>query len=151
MRGTDGTRVTGARVRDEETGREVTVTADAVVVCAGVWSDLVHEMAGVQAGYQVRMSKGVHIVMPRESVQADSGMIMRTDKSVLFFIPWGERWIVGTTDTEFSGDRAEPAVTEEDVTTSWLRRTGCWRGRWPGPTSSPCTPGCGRWWPAQAG
>ena len=61
------------------------------------------------------MSKGVHIVVPRESVQADSGMIVRTDKSVLFFIPWGQRWIVGTTDTDFSGDRAEPAVTEEDV------------------------------------
>ena len=42
-------------------------------------------------------------------------MIVRTEKSVLFFIPWGERWIVGTTDTDWSGDRAEPAATEEDV------------------------------------
>jgi glycerol-3-phosphate dehydrogenase len=42
-------------------------------------------------------------------------MILRTDKSVLFFIPWGERWIVGTTDTDYSGDRAEPAATHEDV------------------------------------
>jgi glycerol-3-phosphate dehydrogenase len=115
LRGTDGIRVTGARVRDEESGREVTVTADSVVVCAGVWTDRVHELAGVQAGYRVRMSKGVHIVIPREAVQADTGMILRTGKSVLFFIPWGERWIVGTTDTDFSGDRAEPAATEEDV------------------------------------
>ena len=115
LRGADGIRVTGARVRDEETGHEVSVTAEAVVVCAGVWTDLVHEMAGVQAGYRVRMSKGVHIVVPREAVQADTGMILRTDKSVLFFIPWGKRWIVGTTDTDFSGDRAEPAATEEDV------------------------------------
>jgi glycerol-3-phosphate dehydrogenase len=115
LRGADGIRVTGARVRDEETGHEVTVTAEAVVVCAGVWTDLVYELAGVRAGYRVRMSKGVHIVVPREAVQADTGMIVRTDKSVLFFIPWGERWIVGTTDTDFSGDRAEPAATEEDV------------------------------------
>ncbi len=115
LRGADGIRVTGARVRDEETGREVNVTADAVVVCAGVWTDLVHEMAGVQAGYRVRMSKGVHIVVPRAAVQADTGMILRTDKSVLFFIPWGERWIVGTTDTDFSGDSAEPIATGEDV------------------------------------
>ncbi len=115
LRSAGEARVTGARVRDEETGHEVTVTADTVVVCAGVWTDLVHELAGVQAGYQVRMSKGVHIVVPREAVQADTGMIVRTDKSVLFFIPWGERWIVGTTDTDFSGDRAEPAVTEDDV------------------------------------
>jgi glycerol-3-phosphate dehydrogenase len=114
-RGGDGNRVTGARVRDEESGREFTVTADSVVVCAGVWTDLVHELAGVRAGYRVRMSKGVHIVVPREAVQADTGMIVRTEKSVLFFIPWSERWIVGTTDTDWSGDRAEPAATEEDI------------------------------------
>jgi glycerol-3-phosphate dehydrogenase len=115
VRGPDGVRVTGARVRDEETGHEVTVTADAVVVCAGVWTDLVHELAGVRAGYRVRMSKGVHIVVPRSAVRADTGMILRTDKSVLFFIPWGECWIVGTTDTDFTGDPAEPVATQEDV------------------------------------
>jgi glycerol-3-phosphate dehydrogenase len=115
LRDADGIRVTGARVRDEETGHEISVTAEAVVVCAGVWTDLVHKLAGVQAGYRVRMSKGVHIVVPREAVQADTGMIVRTDKSVLFFIPWAERWIVGTTDTDFSGDRAEPGATAEDV------------------------------------
>jgi glycerol-3-phosphate dehydrogenase len=114
-RDADGTRVTGARVRDEETGREVTVTAEAVVVCAGVWTDLVHELAGVRAGYRVRMSKGVHIVVPRAAVDANTGMILRTDKSVLFFIPWAEHWIVGTTDTDWSGDLAEPAATEEDI------------------------------------
>jgi glycerol-3-phosphate dehydrogenase len=115
LRGPDGVRVTGARVRDEETGHEVSVTADAVVVCAGVWTDLVHELAGVQAGYKVRMSKGVHIVVPRAAVRSDTGMILRTEKSVLFIIPWGERWIVGTTDTDFSGDRTDPVATGEDI------------------------------------
>jgi glycerol-3-phosphate dehydrogenase len=115
LRGEDGIRVSGARVRDESSGRELDVRADAVVVCAGVWTDLVHELAGVQAGYRVRMSKGVHIVVPREAVRSDTGMILRTEKSVLFFIPWGERWIVGTTDTDWSGEREEPAVTEEDI------------------------------------
>jgi len=108
-------RVTGARVRDEESGRILEVSAEAVVICAGVWTDLVHELAGVQAGYKVRMSKGVHIVVPRAAVDADTGMILRTEKSVLFFIPWGEHWIVGTTDTDFDGDRAEPVATEEDI------------------------------------
>ena len=108
-------RVTGARVRDEESGRILEVSAEAVVICAGVWTDLVHELAGVQAGYKVRMSKGVHIVVPRAAVDADTGMILRTEKSVLFFIPWGEHWIVGTTDTDFTGDPAEPVATEEDI------------------------------------
>ncbi|MCW2933737.1 MAG: glpD2 2 [Actinomycetia bacterium] len=111
-----GARVIGARVRDEETGRVHDVRATRVVVCAGVWSDLVHEASGVRAGYHVRMSKGVHLVMPREAIDADTGMIVRTEKSVLFFIPWGEdRWIVGTTDTDWSGDRAEPGATAADV------------------------------------
>jgi glycerol-3-phosphate dehydrogenase len=53
--------------------------------------------------------------MPRSAIDADTGMIVRTSKSVLFFIPWDSRWIVGTTDTDWSGDRAEPAATAEDV------------------------------------
>jgi glycerol-3-phosphate dehydrogenase len=113
--GPDGERVTGARIRDEETGREFDVHAAQVVVCAGVWSDLVYQASGVPAAYHVRMSKGVHLVTPRSAIDADTGMIVRTEKSVLFFIPWGERWIVGTTDTEWTGDRDEPAATGEDV------------------------------------
>ena len=111
----DGARVAGAVIRDEESGRSFDVRAATVVVCAGVWSDLVHQASGVRAGYQVRMSKGVHLVMPRSAIDADTGMIVRTSKSVLFFIPWDERWIVGTTDTDWSGDRAEPAATADDV------------------------------------
>ncbi len=115
LRSADGSQVTGARVRDEETGKSFAIAASRVVVCAGVWTDLVHSLAGVRAGYEVRMSKGVHLVVPRAAIDAETGMIVRTDKSVLFFIPWGERWIVGTTDTDWSGDRDEPAATGEDI------------------------------------
>jgi glycerol-3-phosphate dehydrogenase len=115
LRSADGSRVTGARVLDEETGRSFDVAASRVVVCAGVWTDLVHSLNGVRAGYEVRMSKGVHLVVPRSAIQAETGLIVRTEKSVLFVIPWGERWIVGTTDTDWSGDRAEPTATGEDV------------------------------------
>jgi glycerol-3-phosphate dehydrogenase len=111
----DGSRVIGARVRDEESGRTFDVAATSTVVCAGVWSDPLFAASGVRAGYQVRMSKGVHLVMPRSAIDSETGMIIRTSKSVLFFIPWDDRWIVGTTDTEWSGDRAEPGATAEDV------------------------------------
>jgi glycerol-3-phosphate dehydrogenase len=114
LRGDEG-QIVGARVRDEETGQELEVRAKRVVLCAGVWTDLVHELGGIQAGYKVRMSKGVHIVVPYEAIRADTGIISRTEKSVLFIIPWGQRWIVGTTDTDWTGDRAEPTPTGEDI------------------------------------
>jgi len=115
LRSEDGSRVIGAQVLDKETDRSVNILAERVVVCAGVWTDLVNSLGGVQAGYEVRMSKGVHLVVPRSAIDADTGMIVRTEKSVLFFIPWGERWIVGTTDTDWSGERDEPTATGEDV------------------------------------
>lgn len=108
-----GEKVTGARVRDAETGRLTDVTAARVVVCAGVWSDGV--LRDVPSGFKVRMSKGVHIVVPRAAIESDTGMILRTERSVLFFIPWEDRWIVGTTDTEWSGDPATVAADETDV------------------------------------
>ena len=108
-----GKKVIGARVRDEETGRYTDVTAARVVVCAGVWSDGV--LSDMPSGYKVRMSKGVHIVVPRDTISSDTGMILRTERSVLFFIPWDDRWIVGTTDTDWSGDPATVAADETDV------------------------------------
>ncbi|SPL91390.1 Glycerol-3-phosphate dehydrogenase [[Actinomadura] parvosata subsp. kistnae] len=117
LRDERGERVVGARVRDEESGREVDVAADAVVVCAGVWTDPVTALPGAaEAGFKVRMSKGVHVMVPGEAIDSRTGMIIRTEKSVLFIIPWtSRRWIVGTTDTDYDGDRAEPAATGEDI------------------------------------
>lgn len=111
----DGTAVTGALVRDEQTGTEFAVRADRVVICGGVWTDALHEAAGVRAGYRVRMSKGVHVVVDQSAIDADTGIILRTEKSVLFIIPWGDRWIVGTTDTDWSGERADPQPSAADV------------------------------------
>src|SRR6201996_4269416 len=110
-----GGRVVGALVHDEESGGEFEVRAKRVVLCAGVWTDLVHELGGIRAGYKVRMSKGVHLVVPYEAIRSDTGIILRTEKSVLFIIPWGQRWIVGTTDTDWTGDRAEPTATGADI------------------------------------
>lgn len=124
LRSPDGSRITGARIRDDESGRRIDVHADQVVVCAGVWSELFHDQAGVRGGFQVRMSKGVHIVVPGEAVRSRTGVILRTEKSVLFIIPWGNRWIIGTTDTEFAGGRDEPVATAEDVDYILARANG---------------------------
>jgi glycerol-3-phosphate dehydrogenase len=57
----------------------------------------------------------VHIVVARDRIVSESGMILRTEKSVLFVIPWRNHWIVGTTDTDWNLDLAHPAATRKDL------------------------------------
>ena len=111
----DGKKVIGATVIDTETGKKFDVSAKAVVMCAGIWSDEMHQRFGLKAGYGVTMSKGVHIVVPGHAIKSNTGIILKTAISVLFLIPWGDKWIVGTTDTPYDGDRAHPYATSEDV------------------------------------
>ena len=84
-------------------------------MCAGIWSDELHEKFELKAGYGVTMSKGVHIVLPGSAIQSNAGIILKTPVSVLFLIPWGDKWIVGTTDTPYTGERSEPFASREDV------------------------------------
>ncbi|MFJ9786480.1 glycerol-3-phosphate dehydrogenase [Amycolatopsis sp. NPDC101161] len=111
----DGERVVGAKVVDRESGAEIEVRAKTVVAATGVWSDDMAEAAGIPAPFTVRASKGIHLVVPREKIDLDTGLILRTEKSVLFVIPWGRHWIVGTTDTEWDLDREHPAASRADV------------------------------------
>jgi len=53
--------------------------------------------------------------VPRDRIQSKTGMILRTEKSVLFIIPWGRHWIIGTTDTDWDLDKAHPAATSADI------------------------------------
>jgi glycerol-3-phosphate dehydrogenase len=57
----------------------------------------------------------VHIVVPRDRVQLDTGLILRTEESVLFVIPWGRHWILGTTDTDWELHKAHPAASSSDI------------------------------------
>ncbi|AHI01336.1 hypothetical protein KALB_7978 [Kutzneria albida DSM 43870] len=108
-------RVSGVRVRDVEDGRETEVKANAVINCTGVWTDDLQKLSGSRGRFRVRASKGVHIVVPRDRIVAESGLILRTEKSVLFVIPWRNHWIVGTTDTDWNLDLAHPAATKRDI------------------------------------
>lgn len=74
-----------------------------------------HAKFGLTPGYGVTMSKGVHIVVPGDAIKSNTGIILKTEVSVLFLIPWGDKWIVGTTDTPYEGDRAHPHATSADV------------------------------------
>lgn len=108
-------RVSGVRIHDVEDGRETEVQANAVINCTGVWTDELQRLSGSRGRFRVRASKGVHIVVPRDRIVSESGLILRTEKSVLFVIPWRNHWIVGTTDTEWNLDLAHPAATKHDI------------------------------------
>jgi glycerol-3-phosphate dehydrogenase len=110
-----GERVTGARVRDLETGRDFDIQAKQVINATGVWTDDTQSMVGSRGQIHVQASKGVHLVVPRDRIPSTTGIILRTEKSVLFVIPWGRHWIVGTTDTAWSYDKAHPAATAADI------------------------------------
>jgi glycerol-3-phosphate dehydrogenase len=110
-----GKKVVGAYAFDTVSNKKFEITAKATIMCAGVWSDELHEKFGITPGYSVAMSKGVHIVVPGDAIRSQDGIILKTPVSVLFLIPWGDKWIVGTTDTPYDGDRAKPLATQEDV------------------------------------
>ena len=111
----EGERVTGAVVRDLESGATITVRARQVINATGVWTDETQALAGQRADFQVRASKGVHLVVPKDRIRSETGLILRTEKSVLFVIPWGRHWIIGTTDTDWELDKAHPAASEADI------------------------------------
>ncbi len=114
----DGERVRGVEIECLETGRRIAVEATVVISAAGVWTDEIEDMAGNRP-ITVRASKGVHIVVPRSAIEMeepDTGLIVRTEKSILLVIPWEEdHWIIGTTDTPWDQDVDHPAATRSDI------------------------------------
>jgi glycerol-3-phosphate dehydrogenase len=111
----EGDRVTGARVTDLETGESFAIRAGQVINATGVWTDETQALADARGQFHVRASKGVHLVVPRDRLQSSTGIILRTETSVLFVIPWGRHWIIGTTDTDWNLDRSHPAASARDI------------------------------------
>ena len=111
----EGKVVTGVVAKDLVSGKTISIKAAVTVMCAGIWSDELHSKFDLKAGYDVTMSKGAHIVLPGSAIKSDAGIILKTPVSVLFIIPWADKWIVGTTDTPYTGDRTEPFASREDV------------------------------------
>jgi len=106
--------VAAVRARCLETGESFDISAKQVINATGVWTEGVHGMAG--GGHlRVRASKGIHLLVARDRIHADGGLILRTATSVLFVIPWGAHWIIGTTDTSWALDLDHPAASRTDI------------------------------------
>ncbi|QTF72223.1 glycerol-3-phosphate dehydrogenase/oxidase [Arthrobacter woluwensis] len=111
----EGERVVGARLENMEDGSTFDVAAKQVVNATGVWTDETQALVTDRGQLKVRASKGIHLVVPRDRFQSTVGLILRTEKSVLFVIPWGRHWIIGTTDTDWKLDKAHPAASSKDI------------------------------------
>ncbi len=110
-----GERVVGVTARDLMTDETFEIRAKQVVNATGVWTNDLQALVGERATFSVRASKGIHLVVPRDRFRSKYGLLLRTEKSVLFVIPWGRHWLIGTTDTDWSLDKAHPAATAVDI------------------------------------
>lgn len=108
-------RVNGADLRDLETGEDLHASARSVINATGVWTEKSQSLAGTTGGLKVLASKGIHIVVPKDKIRSKVGIFLRTEKSVLFIIPWKRYWVIGTTDTAYHLDRREPVADANDI------------------------------------
>ena len=129
-------RITGVGIRDRLTGATSVVTPRGVVLAAGAWTDeMIRRFEIPMDRPLLRRTKGVHIVIPRERLPLARAitLISPVDGRVMFAIPWRERTMLGTTDTDFTGSADEVAADAEDV--KYLCASG--NGYFPGANLTP--------------
>jgi glycerol-3-phosphate dehydrogenase len=112
----EGDRVVGAEVRDALTpgAAPFAVRAKVVVNATGPWSDRLRKLADERP--ILSTSKGVHIIVDAARLPVRHAIVMKQRRRVVFAIPWGDRTVLGTTDTFYEGRPEDVATDSEDVT-----------------------------------
>jgi len=98
------------RLKDEHAGVELEVGARAVVNATGPWAETVPH-----SRVKLRLTKGVHLIVDRRRFGIGETIVMTQGKRILFAIPWGDRTVLGTTDTDFRDKPENVRPTVEDV------------------------------------
>lgn len=91
-------------------GQPLRVRARTVVNATGPWADTVPHSA-----VKLRVTKGVHLVVERRRLPVPETVVMTEGQRILFAIPWGERTILGTTDTDYQGSLDDVTADRKDV------------------------------------
>ena len=99
------------QLEDRATGRNCQVRARTIVNATGPWADKVPH-----SGVKLRLSKGIHIVIDRTRLDVPSAVVITQGKRILFVLPWRERVIIGTTDTDYRGAPEDVSVEPVDIT-----------------------------------
>ncbi len=98
------------RLLDDLTRQTMQITVRTIVNATGPWSDqLPHSQTSL------RLTKGVHLVIPRNRLPVPDAVVMTEGQRILFAIPWGENVILGTTDTDYHGPLADPPCDVADM------------------------------------
>ena len=107
-------RVTGVTARDLLGDEEFDVSARIVVNAAGVWADEIQKLAGEHT-FSIAPAKGVHLLVRNDAFDSHTGILARAEDSVIILRKWYGHWLLGTTDTPYDGDKANPAADKEDI------------------------------------
>jgi glycerol-3-phosphate dehydrogenase len=108
-------KIEAAEVEDQISRRRFKVRARAFVNATGPYADVLRKMANPVAPARLRLSKGIHILLPLDVLSSDDALLVpkTEDGRVLFAIPWQGRLLVGTTDEEAKLDDPLEVKTEE--------------------------------------
>lgn len=98
------------QVRDAESERTITVRARAVVNATGPWSQTLPE-----SSVRLRLTKGIHLVIDHAALPIIDAVSMTQGDRILFALPWGDRVILGSTDTDYQGPLDRVTVERDDV------------------------------------
>ncbi|MEW5990634.1 MAG: glycerol-3-phosphate dehydrogenase/oxidase [Chloroflexota bacterium] len=114
---TEAGRAIGVRARDLVSGDALDIRAERVVDATGAWAAHAGDNGSGVAAAAARIvpSRGAHLVIRRERLQAAGGMTLRIPGRVVFVIPWPDRWIIGTTDHADTRPPERPTALDEDV------------------------------------
>lgn len=110
----EGKRVTGARVRDTFTGQVYEIRAKYVVNAGGPWIDEMNGRLLRQYKPQMRLTKGTHLLIPR-LVNHAIVLLAQSDGRLFFAVPYQGYTLIGTTDTDFSGDLDDITANKDEV------------------------------------
>jgi len=113
---TEAGQLTGAVVKDALTGAEFPVRAKVSVNAAGPWVDVVRVLQGEGEKPRLHLTKGIHLILPRERLNVSRIVVMNApDKRPVFVVPRGNVVFLGTTDTDYEGRFDDPWITLPDA------------------------------------